>query len=74
MFGFIKKNIKKQRFKKWQDAIPYLGLPIIVEFVEMPNINGNLEGITLAMSGDRVINGFLLVNGQLWDHYICKPK
>lgn len=65
---------RKERFKNWEEASKYLGKSVVYCGVETPDIHGLLEGIILATSGDRVINGFLQIRGQLYDAHNCKPE
>lgn len=64
----------QKRFEKWEDAIPYLGKPVKVCLVESPDVKGNLTGILLAMNGDKIIIGFLEINGYRWEYWKCQAE
>lgn len=64
---------RNYRFEKWEDTLPYLGKPIVVCLEEMPNVTGIMEGISLVMSGDKIIDAHIEIKGQKWEFWRCKP-
>lgn len=62
-------------FKKWEDALPYIGKKIRVHLVEYPDVIGYLTAVRVAMSGDEILNGFLEVDDTrgAWEYWKCSP-
>lgn len=65
---------KKESFKKWEDAVPFLGKEVSVSLVELPNVIGVLKGISLVYNGDKIINALLEVDNGKWEFWKCRPN
>ncbi len=69
----MRKDHHTYRFEKWEDAIPYIGKPVVVCRVESPNTTGYLTGISVSMLGDKITTGFLEVNHYRYEYWRCRP-
>lgn len=68
-----KKN-KGDRFKTWQESLPFLGTDIVCELVEMPDIKGMYKGITLHHNLDGSIRtAYITIGNSYVEFWKCKP-